>query len=301
MTLQLIATRGLPASGKTTWARQWVDAAPNRARINRDDLREQLFGQPAPLPYELEEIVTKVEESAVRDLLRAGTSVVVDATHLKHKYLKRWVRMAERMGAEFSVLDLTDTPLDVCLQRDSDRRRAGNRGVGPEVIRDMHARLKSQKGSLNLEVDAPDPYVYEPKPHLRTAWIFDVDGTLAHMNGRSPYDVTKYREDLPNKNLARIATALDWMGDDIVVLSGRDARYMNDLTWWLVNHGIKHDAIFMRPAEDTRNDAIVKQELFREHVADRWHVLGVFDDRDRVVEMWRRIGLQCFQVAPGDF
>lgn len=57
----------------------------------------------------------------------------------------------------------------------------------------------------------------------------------------------------------------------------------------------------MRPADDNRDDALVKYELFNKYVRDNYDVLGVFDDRNRVVDMWRRIGLTCYQVAEGDF
>jgi hypothetical protein len=64
---------------------------------------------------------------------------------------------------------------------------------------------------------------------------------------------------------------------------------------------VPYDALFMRPAGDSRKDSIVKRELFDRHVAGRWAVRGVIDDRRQVVEMWRAMGLMCAQVAPGDF
>lgn len=57
----------------------------------------------------------------------------------------------------------------------------------------------------------------------------------------------------------------------------------------------------MRPAGDSRKDAIVKREIFDQEIRDRWRVIGVFDDRQQVVRMWRALGLTVFQVAEGDF
>jgi predicted kinase len=298
--LQLVVTRGLPASGKTTRALEWVAASANRARVNRDDLRQQLFGRDAPLPYELEEQVTKAETAMVEALLRSGTSVIVDATHLKAKYLKRWVAMAEKFGAEFTVLDLTDVTLEECIQRDTDRHYAGQRSVGQEVIRDMHARLKSQRGALDLTVTAPDPYVYEPNEALLPAWIFDIDGTLALMDGRSPYDTRRAGEDLKCEGVNLVKQALQ-VNYRILVVSGREEAYREITEDWFRRHHIAANDLFMRKTGDTREDSIIKLEIFRNDIAPNYRVLGVFDDRDRVVEMWRRIGLQCFQVAPGDF
>lgn len=59
--------------------------------------------------------------------------------------------------------------------------------------------------------------------------------------------------------------------------------------------------LFMRPAGDTRNDAVVKLELFDQHIRDRYDVLRCYDDRARVVAAWRSIGLTVFQVADGNF
>ena len=62
-----------------------------------------------------------------------------------------------------------------------------------------------------------------------------------------------------------------------------------------------YDALFMRAEGDSRRDSIVKQEIFDTDVRDRWRVVGVFDDRQQVVRMWRGLGLTVFQVAEGDF
>jgi hypothetical protein len=57
----------------------------------------------------------------------------------------------------------------------------------------------------------------------------------------------------------------------------------------------------MRRSGDNRCDSIVKEEIYREHIEGKYNVLAVFDDRDRVVDMWRRLGLLCLQVYYGDF
>jgi hypothetical protein len=57
----------------------------------------------------------------------------------------------------------------------------------------------------------------------------------------------------------------------------------------------------MRDIYDSRRDSVVKREIFEREVRDRYHVVGVFDDRMQVVKMWRELGLTVFQVAEGDF
>lgn len=315
---ELILTRGIPASGKTTWAREWVAEEPTgRARVNRDDLRLNLYGRPAPLPYELETVITVAQHAAVRRLLGGHISVVVDDTNLHLKYVGEYAKIAAEQGATIRLEDF-DTPLDECIRRDFLRMDADEDAyVGEEIIRKMHGRWQNAKrhGLADLK-QAEDPYRYEPDESLPPAWVFDVDGTLAlKTSDRSPFDWSRVGEDSCNEPVRELATALRRLGrvtvvkagtatvepPAIVVLSGRDEVCRLDTSNWLRRHLIPHQELFMRPAGDNRTDAIVKLELFREHVAPRYHVLGVVDDRQRVVDMWRRVGLFCAQVAPGDF
>lgn len=87
----------------------------------------------------------------------------------------------------------------------------------------------------------------------------------------------------------------------IVLCSGRPSNYRRQTEEWLLKNRIMYDDLVMRKAGDFRPDDLIKIELYREHIEPVYEVLGVFDDRDRVVAAWRRIGLKCFQVAPGDF
>lgn len=136
----LILTRGLPASGKTTRARAWVAASPlTRTRINRDDLRDAMFGGWTGLP-EHETAVTVAQHAAVYDLLRAGWSVAVDDTNLDNGVVHRLHGLAMDAHATVEVWDLRDVPVEVCVQRDRERAARGERHVGEHVIRDKAAR-----------------------------------------------------------------------------------------------------------------------------------------------------------------
>ena len=71
---------------------------------------------------------------------------------------------------------------------------------------------------------------------------------------------------------------------------------------WLDRHvGVPYDGLHMRVTGDQRKDSVVKAEIFDREIRDRYHVVGVFDDRAQVVRMWRSLGLTVFQVAEGDF
>ena len=85
-------------------------------------------------------------------------------------------------------------------------------------------------------------------------------------------------------------------------MSGRDGVCEPETTKWLNDNEIPYDAMFMRAANDSRKDSIVKKELFEQFVRDHLAIEFVLDDRDQVVDMWRNeLGLKVLQVAPGDF
>jgi predicted kinase len=307
---ELMITRGLPASGKSTWARQWVAEDPAmRARVNRDDLRSNLYGTARPT-HQQESAISVVQQAAVRALLAAGRSVVVDDMHLRARYVSNWVAVAASAGAGFGLQDFTDVPVEECIRRDAERGARGDRAVGEEVIRELHGRFLASGRGLPASALVPKPDAtaaaarYRPDPQLPAAWLVDIDGTLALMGtavgGRGPFDWHRVGEDQPNPAVVDLVRALDAKAA-IVVMSGRDESCRGLTEAWLARYEVPYDALFMRPTGDSRKDSIVKRELFDQHVAPRWAVQGVIDDRRQVVEMWRALGLMCAQVAPGDF
>lgn len=149
------------------------------------------------------------------------------------------------------------------------------------------------------------PKLIPHKPELPGAVMCDLDGTLAHIYGRSPYAGDKCATDLLNEPVALVLRQMCFQaGNHLIFMSGRDGASRPQTTAWLASHGFEvgvNCQLFMRAEKDNRNDAIIKEELFMEHVYDKYNVLFVLDDRNRVVDKWREIGLTCFQVAPGDF
>src|SRR5690554_5061653 len=109
---QLVLTVGLPGSGKSTWAREWVAADPaRRARVNRDDLRTMLRGQLVWGERDLEDQVTIVQHISIRALLLRGYSVVVDDTNLNQVTLDTLTSIGQVYGAQV-VIQRMDTPVE---------------------------------------------------------------------------------------------------------------------------------------------------------------------------------------------
>ncbi len=292
--------RGLPASGKSTWAKEWVAEDPeNRVRVNRDDIRHQLFGKWVGVD---EQFVTKVEESMVREAVKAGKDVVVDAMHLKAAYVKKWQKFGTVVVKEFEI------PVDIAVEKDVVRGVIGGRSVGEDLIRGMAKRYHiPADGKLPpVVLNDTKPFEFKPAPPnggLRPpAIIVDIDGTMAKMNGkRGPYDTHLYHVDDVEPNLRDIVDRLSRTGLYVLVTSGRSEDFRDATEQWLEQHDVEYDELIMRKSGDTRNDSIVKHDLYHKYIAPNYHVLMAYDDRDRVVQMWREIGITTAQMDYGNF
>ncbi|MER7463610.1 AAA family ATPase [Streptomyces sp. NPDC097981] len=296
---------GLPASGKTTAARALqAEAAGRMRRVNLDDLRAML-DLPDPergRSFRHEQTVLAVQDAAVRAAVDDGFDVVVDNTHLTSRIPKR-IKAAVAGRATFVVHDFTDVPLEECLRRDAARERP----VGEEVIRILNEKHKNaKKGGWRLTAewfnDQPGVEPYVADPALPSAVMCDIDGTLALTGDRSPYDFSRCEIDELNEPVRYALDAFRHAGGDtVVLLSGRGEEYRPQTEAWLRRHEVPYDELWMRPLGDTRRDDVVKAELFDAHVRHRYAVRVSLDDRDRVVAVWRRMGLPTWQVNYGDF
>ncbi len=298
---ELIVLRGLPGSGKTSLA-VMEQALSGGVLAGRDHLRRLLFGaEGGQLGRAEEDRVTELQAHIIRQGLRAGDRVLVDDMNLRSRYVRRLVDLALAEGAEWRIVDLTDEPLETCVQRDHDRERT----VGAERIRDLHARFvwgRTHPLPLPAIEASETPVRYEPSPGLPRAVLVDIDGTVALMGERSPFDMTRVGEDDPNRPVIEIVWSLYRQGFAVVFVSGRSSDARAETEQWLQRHvGLPSYRLFMRSAGDSRRDAIVKRELFDSNIREHFNVLAVLDDRNQVVAMWRELGLVCLQVAEGAF
>lgn len=145
----------------------------------------------------------------------------------------------------------------------------------------------------------------------RKAIICDLDGTLCinahrqHFLEKTPRDwdgffeacdgdekrgcVARFLEDYPRQYVR-------------IFVTGRPLKVRDKTLRWLRhNVYLPQYIVHMRPSDDFRPDDVVKREIYDFQIAPKYDVEVVLDDRDKVVAMWRSLGLNCWQVAPGDF
>lgn len=278
---KILMLRGLPASGKSTFAKAEVlKSSGQTKRVNKDDLRAMLDA--GKWSRGNEKFILKVRDAIVKLALQEGHSIIVDDTNFSPDHEVRLLELAKEGMAGFEAQDFEIT-LDEAIKRDAARPNS----VGADVIKRMYYQYVQKKPVLNKAGE-----------HVI---MCDLDGTLAEISHRSPYDASKCEEDGLKYNVARVLCAMPWMKR--IFMSGRSSEFVGQTLGWLKKHELLRvgDELHMRAKGDSRKDSIVKLELFETMVNPKYTVDFVLDDRDQVVEMWRAIGLECWQVAPGNF
>lgn len=285
---KLICMKGLPASGKSTWAKAYAKTHDQTLRINRDELRLML--KDIKFDPKIEDFVTEAQDALMDAFAAKGWDIIIDNTNLNPKIQTKLERFAELACYDIEWKDFTHVPLSECLERD---RKRGAESAGKKVIQRMHRQF--------LQGPPVKPAFVESAPY---AIICDIDGTLAHANGRDIYDASKAGDDELDEVIADIVKRHYALGDYVIFCSGRESRHRGVTFTWLEKHGLlvpNRYQLLMRAEDDTREDGIVKTELYRNFIEGKYNVRYVLDDRDRVVDAWRDLGLKCLQVNFGDF
>ena len=282
--MKVILTKGLPGSGKSTWAKKLISENPNTyKRVNKDDLRAMLDN--SIWSKDSEKFIIKVRDMLIISALQEGKHVIVDDTNLHPKHEQQIRDLVKNIGVKdikVEIQDFTHVPLEICLQRDLKRSSP----VGEKVIKGMYKQFLAETE------------VYVENRELPKAIIVDIDGTLAKMEGRSPFEWNKVKEDLCNDVVKGLVNAYP---NTVIIFSRRDGVCRQDTIDWLKDNQIKYSDLFMREAGNVEKDSIIKRRLFEQNIRGKYFIEYVLDDRNQVVEMWRNMGLICLQVADGDF
>ena len=133
---RVIITRGLPASGKSTWSKQFVLNNPTFRRISRDDLRFMIWD--GEFSEQSEKSVILARNALLERFLLAGYDVVLDETFLSPFRVREITELTKMWEVEVEIQDFLDVPLEVCLERNSHRGK--NRLVPEHFIREYYEK-----------------------------------------------------------------------------------------------------------------------------------------------------------------
>ena len=133
---KLIICRGIPASGKTFWAKQWVLEDPeHRVRFNNDDIRNMLGKYWVP---SREPMVAAIKDGFVEEAILLRLDMVVDNMNLNNKEIEYWKNWANLHNYDLEFKNFFDTPLSVCIERDKTR----DPQVSEKIIRNFYNNYK---------------------------------------------------------------------------------------------------------------------------------------------------------------
>lgn len=296
---KLVMMKGLPGSGKSTFAKELIKDKKDWIRLNNDDLSTMLFG--SSFATDQFSVIDSTRKLLIKHFMEKGVNIVVDNTNLSLKHEEYLKTLVETHNAEapnktpipslyeFSIHDLTNVSLKTCLERNNLRPNP----VPTSVILDMYrTSIEPKKKKL------------EQNEQLPPAIIVDIDGTVARLNGRQPFAMKACINDLPAISVINLVEMYQSNGHKIIFVTGRNEPYRQMTVDWLNKHTkLKQDYdLHMRPANSKEPDVSFKLAVFTEKIQPNYYVKLVLEDRDRMVEMYRNVlGLTCLQVEDGSF
>lgn len=305
---KMIVLQGPPACGKSTKAKELLNqyGVDKAVIVCRDSIRESCGEYWVP---SREDYISDVEEFTVKNALARDLIPIIDATNLNPKTIDKWKKLAEDYKVEIEWIEVV-VSYQEALKRDSNPDR--KRPVGKKVLRTFYHRYYPELiGPMTDE-----RYMLDWDASKRKAIIVDIDGTLALRNNRSPFDYDKACGDTADFRMCRIIKSLIESDEnyEVFFLTGReDTGECRRITAeWIHNHVYPKQGhngflpkdnwtLLMRPEGEHLPDEVIKKKIWEEKIKPWYDVVAVFDDRDRVVKMWRNEGLLCLQPYYGDF
>lgn len=280
---KLLMLSGLPASGKSTYAKEMVLGGGNWVRVNRDLLRTMLHFD--KWSGKNEDITVKLEKQIARACLMNNINVIVDDTNLSEGHREMWKQLAKEEISGFEVKTF-DTDAWECIKRDEKREKK----VGRHLI-------------LNMAMQ------YNLVPNLKNIVVCDIDGTVADITHRLEY-VKGDKKDWKaffgamDKDTRRWSVYKQAMEEavandgELIFVSARPEDYREVTEKWLADNFMEHTHLIMRPSGNSRPDTEVKQAIYDKFLK-KYNIIKVYDDRPSVIRMWRENGLEVEDVGSG--
>ena len=296
--LEILILIGIPGSGKSTWAKDFVRNNSDWIRVNRDDFRDMLKTSQT-CENKIEDMITGLVSDVISSSLSRKLNVIVDNTNLKIKYINAIIEEFKySANINYRVFDISK---DKAIERDRNR----DKKVGALVINKMYKDYKILVDSFDFQpvnkIDKRPNVIPNFESKLQDVVIFDIDGTLALMGKRGPFDWMKVYKDDINEIVSEQVEFHKSKGRQIFVVTGRDEVCRKVTEEWLELYGIEYDKLFMRPKNDYRKDTLIKKEIYENEIVGKYNLLTVYDDRLSVCKTWHNLGVFVFTVNQGLF
>lgn len=303
----IIVLQGPPCGGKSTLARKLHEEDKSKVIICRDSIRESRGDYWIP---EQEDWISSIEYYMVETALKKNLTPIIDATNLNPKTINKWEELASSYNIKCEYIECVVDYKEALLR---DKKRGDK--VGEKVIKNFYEKYYPNLiyKSSYTDIDFDDS--------KSKAIICDLDGTLAlrgkEDNARLPFDYERVGEDYCDPRLAHLLkTIITETEYEIFFITGRENTglcYEKTCKW--ISDNIHPECwdnfggevpeynwkLYMREKDDKRSDEEVKKEIYEKYIKPWFSVVMVFEDRNKVVDMWRNEGLLCSQVREGDF
>lgn len=281
--MKAIITVGIPASGKTTFANEMVKKFGFRD-INRDFIRFNLVKPGSTwATYKFtkanEQAVDEIHGKMIMESWQNEENIIISDTNLNEGRRRELIGRLQDLGYDVEV-----KPFYISMKEADKRDNLRANGVGRDVIYRMMQNWNEFSGRAT----------YVPNTDLPKAVIFDVDGTIAQMNGRGPFEWHRVGEDLPRQQIIEMLHGYADSGYHIIICSGRSDECRVETANWLNEHvGVDSwDTLYMRKAGDYRKDTEIKEEIFWTHLADKYKIVACVDDRPMMIRLWHEMKIQ---------
>lgn len=297
---KIILVQGIPGSGKSTWAKKWVEEDPiHRVRWNNDDCRKMCG--PYWIP-ERETFIRIIRESFLNAAMMAPKDIVIDDMNLNpntiefyENLVKNYNKVASSRGREPYTIEykLFNTPVEECIRRDALRENP----VGEQFIRGTFKKyaLYIRDCQNTKIIDNMAKLYINNKPNCV---LVDLDGTLTYALERPWYGKEAASKMFNDKANVGLVTLLRSLSEDvkIIIMSGRSEgdeakASLNWLSYW----NIKSEQAIFRKEGDYRAGEIIKLENYNKYIKGKFNVLAAVEDDPKCVKMYQEQGIFILQ------
>lgn len=305
-TRKIIIARGIPGSGKSTWARAWVGESPEtRIRINNDDIRNMLGDYWVP---SREDLVSFIKHKSAVAAMGHGYDIVVDNMNLNPKEINFWETIVNSHNKDTERVDLGFTkykyeiefkdffiPVEECIKRDAMRPNP----IGEKTIREIWKKYRHFIQTTAVEKYVNNMRAFDlSKPNCV---VIDMDSTMCFNMSKRPWygkgSTEMMLDDVPNVNMVKLLQIIHKYCP-VIVCTGRDTSQKEVTKQWLAKYDIFPTKIYMRQANDFRKGVEIKEELINQ-ILEEYNIIAIFEDSEPIVQKLRDMGLTVLQPNKG--